>query len=126
MDAAGTKRVGPLDVDRVVRVASVDDGVAGVEVLRDLGDHLAGDTGRDHHPHRSRSGKSADQLLDRRGTSGDPLDDQRGHDLGVTVAHHALDAVAVQATNDVRTHSSEPDHSQLHRGLHSERGELTP
>jgi hypothetical protein len=64
-----------------------------------------------HHPDRPRPFECGYQFLDRRGAGGHAFGDQRCDDLGVAVVHHAVDAVVVQATNQVRAHPSEPDHA---------------
>ena len=55
VDALLAERVGVPDVVDVVRVAAVDDRVAGLEHLRERRDRLVGDVARgDHHPGRAR------------------------------------------------------------------------
>ena len=105
-----------IDVVAVVGVAAVDDDVAGLEVLLQLGD-LAVDKCRRHHdPHRPRLRELADEVLDRR-RARRAFGRERRHDIGAHVVPDAFVAVTHEATYEVRPHPAESDHAELHRLL---------
>ncbi len=90
-------------------IASPESSASATAVHRLLGD-LAG---RDHHPDGARGAQLRGQLLQRGGAVGalarQLLDHRR-----VDVVDDAVVAVAHQATDDVRSHPPQADHSQLH------------
>ena len=97
-----------------VRVAAVDDRVARLEVLEQLGDlGLGRVAGRDHDPDGPRRLELRDELLDRerrdRALAGDLL-----RLLRRPVVGDDLVAVAEQAADHVRAHPAEPDETDLH------------
>src|SRR5215213_2634955 len=104
---------GPADVIAIVRVAAVDDDVALVEDVGQLLDDFAGDPGRDHHPRDPGLAELVDELLhgDRAGRA---LTFQLRYEVPIDVEHNTFVPVAHQPANDVRAHSAQPDHSQLH------------
>src|SRR5829696_2920259 len=104
---------GPADVIAIVRVAAVDDDVAFVEDVGQLLDDFAGDPSGDHHPGNPGLAELVDELLhgDRAGRA---LTFQLRYEVPIDVEHHTFVPVAHQPANDVRAHSAQPDHSQLH------------
>ena len=114
-DPLGLELVVPPDVVVEVRVAAVDDRVARLEVLEQLGDlRLGRVAGRDHDPDRPRLRKRADELLDRerrlRALAGDLLGLLRG-----PVVDDDLVAVADEPADHVGPHPAEADEPELHR-----------
>ena len=102
------------DVVTVVGVAAVDDHVAGLESITEVTHGLLRDLPcGNHHPHGPRLGEPGDELVERSGT---------GRSLGLELVDLARvdvedDAVVTggqQPPCEVRAHSSESDHSELH------------
>src|ERR671920_838066 len=124
--AAGGPHVDVVDADRVegagaadvvvpLRVAAVDDRVAGLEQLGELVDRLLRrPAGRDHDPHGPRRVELLHELLERAhaggAVAGRRLDrvgaEVEGDDLVVRVAVDAMDHVAA--------HLPQPDEAELH------------
>ncbi len=97
-----------------VRVAAVDDRVAGLEVLHQLLDLSLGCVaGRDHDPDGPRLFEAVDELGDRergcRAFAGDLL-----RLLGRPVVGDDLMAVTEEAANHVRAHPAESDETDPH------------
>ena len=113
MDALRLEFGGTANVVAVVGVAAVDDDVAGLEHLGHLVDDVARETRGDHEPDRARSLELArhvgERLRTRRALAG-----ERGHGIRIHVVDDAFVPVVHEAAHDVRAHSSESDHSQLH------------
>ena len=108
------------DVVVEVRVAAVDDRVAGLQVLQQLLDlRLRRGAGRDHDPGRPRLRELRDELRDAVGR----LDVVAGRALLVGQLVGLLDRAVVgddrvpvpdQASDHVRAHPPEPDEAELH------------
>ena len=100
-----------------MRVAAVDDRVAGLEQVGDLPDDVLGDRARgEHEPDRARGLEQRDELLGGRGSVA-ALRHERFDRLGRAVV--ADDAVTVleQASCDVPAHPAEADDPELERCL---------
>ncbi len=113
MDALGLELRGPAHIVAVVGVAAVDDDVPGLQHLGHLVDDIAGEARGDHEPDRTRCLELArhvgERLRTRRALAG-----ERGHGIRIHVVDDAFVPVVHEAAHDVRAHSSESDHSQLH------------
>ena len=115
-DALLRERLLAPDVVVEVRVAAVDDRVAGLQVLQELLDlGLGGIAGRDHDPDRARLRQLLDELRDGEGRLG-ALHRDLPRLLGRPVVGHDLVAVAKQAANHVRAHPAEADEADAHWG----------
>src|SRR5262249_30516550 len=95
-----------------VRIASVDEDVAGLEQADELLEcPLGGVSGRDHHPRDPRRVEGVHELL------------ERGHGprgIGARVRLDLVPALA-QAPDHVAAHASEPDDPELHAPTSSPR-----
>src|SRR6185503_398394 len=76
VQAARAERGRAADVVDEMRVAAVDQGVAGGEPRRERVDDAVDGSGRDHDPDRARRSEQADELFERRG-DGEALTAQR-------------------------------------------------
>ena len=97
----------------IERIAAVDDDVVGIEVGGNIVDNLPCDSSRHHHPNGSRSAQFPGKVCETVGTLG-AFRNQRGHRREVYVVHDGSVAVTQQSTHQVRSHSAESDHSQVH------------
>ena len=79
----------------------------------ELVDGPAGDASGDHHPDRPRLLELADKLL-QRGAAGRSLTLELLDRIGIDVKDDTFVPVAHQTANDVGTHPTQTDHSQLH------------
>ena len=113
VDALVLQRGRAPDVVAVVRVAAVDDDVAGLEDSGDLVDDLPRDPRGDHEPHHARRLQLRRQVGDRV-RAGRAVRRQRLDGALVHVVDDAVVPVAHEPAHDVGAHPSEPDHSQLH------------
>ena len=113
VDALARQFLGVLDVVAVVRVATVDQGVVVLEELLELVDHLLHEAGRHHDPDVARALHLRDQVC-HRGGADCALGDEVIDGLRVDVEDDAGVAIAHQATDKVRAHPAEADHSELH------------
>ena len=103
------------DVVVVMRVAAVDDHVAGLEHVGERSDRPVGDLARGHHhPHGSRPLEHGHELGERRCAAG-TLRLQRLHRSRVHVVADAAVPVAHEAPHEVGAHPAEPHHAELHR-----------
>ncbi len=102
------------DVVVEVRVAAVDDGVARLEMLEELGDlRLGRVAGGDHDPDRARLVEPGDELRDREGRRRALAGDLRGL-LRRPVVDHDLVAVADEPADHVGAHPAEADEPDAH------------
>ncbi|CAO5247632.1 hypothetical protein FAGKG844_420034 [Frankia sp. AgKG'84/4] len=111
--ALGGQRTGLVDVVPVVRVATVDDDVVRCEVLGERCHGLAGQAGGNHDPGGPWRAQGRGELGERARPCG-ALRLQGLDGLGVHVVDHALMATADQPAHQVRAHSAESDHPELH------------
>ena len=102
------------DVVHVIRIASVDHDVAGLEQWREVRDRLVHDRSRNHEPHCAGPVELLHEFRERR-CAGGLLSHEIGHRRGSPVEHDAIMAVANQAPDHVGTHPAESDHSELHQ-----------
>ena len=103
----------PPDVVDVIRIAAVDDGVAGFHQRHELGEHLVDRRRRHHQPH----GAGLSELPDKVGKRRRPdsvLRRQILHGLREHVEDNATMAVPDEAAHHVRAHAAQSDHSELH------------
>ena len=115
VDALGPEHLGAVDVVAVVRVAAVDDDVAGVESPGDVHHRRSGIGGGHHHPRGAGRLERGDELVEVGGTGdGVALGSQRRDGIGAHVVDHAGVAVTHEATHQVGAHAPETDHSELH------------
>src|SRR5262249_43818073 len=104
---------GALDVVAVVRVATVDDDVAGLETRHELLGRRFDESSGNHDPHRSR-------LLELRAEVAERVRTDRAlalelfHHRGLAAVTHTLVPIANQPPHQVGTHPAETDHSKLH------------
>ena len=114
VDPLVPERARVADVVVVVRVAAVDDRVAGLQHLGQRLDRLVGDlTGRHHHPRGAGLVELGDEVRERLGADG-AVGGQCLHGVRADVVPHAVVAVAEEPADDARAHPAEPHHSELH------------
>ena len=89
VDALRPQLLGAADVVAVVRVATVDHGVAGLEQVGQPVDGLLDVAGGHHHPGGARRLELGDEVLEAVGARG-ALPGQLGHGAGVDVVDHAF------------------------------------
>ncbi len=106
--------LGVADIVDVVRVPSVDDGVALLEQRGDLGDHPVHGRGRDHQPHGARRLKLADHVGQRRRADRLIFDHHLLDGVLVEIANHDLVSAANQAAHHIGAHAAQSNHSELH------------
>ena len=112
------KLSGPANVVNVIRVAAVNEDVAGSHPRCDLIEHGINRRRRHHHPHRTRRFELPDQVVNRRGP-GRALARQLLHVVGASVEDYALMSAPQQPANHVCAHAAQPDHPDLHWWLGS-------
>ena len=114
MDAARFQRVRAAEIVAVIRIAAVDDDVAGIEQRDEQCERLVDDRSGHHQPHDARRGEPRDQVCQRRRP-----DDARLQRIGdgarVHVVHDARMARASKPAHHRRPHSSQSDHADLHQ-----------
>jgi len=100
------QRAGAADIILVIRVAAVDDGVAGLHETGELGYGLVGGgSGGDHDPGGARLGELRNEILHRRG-AGCAFAGERADVGRVQIEHRALMTMAHQAAYHVSAHPS--------------------
>ena len=109
----GTERFGAPDVVAVVRIAAVDDDVAGIEVRLQLLDRVVDGGGRHHQPDCPRSGRLRRQLGERC-CAGRAFLLQRRHCRRLRVMDDAPMTPGHQPPHHAGTHSTQADHCELH------------
>ena len=116
VDPLGGQLLGTMEIVAVVRVAAVDHDVIGIEQFGQLVDGALHVPGRDHDPHGPRRPEGRHELLERRRPDS-PLRLEFGDGGGIHVVDDAPMPVRHQAADEVRSHSPQTDHSELHRVL---------
>jgi hypothetical protein len=116
LDAALGQLLGALDVVAVIRVAAIDQDVAGAQERSELGDRLVDVGGGHHHPHHAGGLQPRDEISQRLG-AGRAFRDHFFDRFRKHVERHARMACAHQASRHVRAHPAESNHSKLHRAL---------
>ncbi len=96
-----------------MRVAAVDDDVAGVQMRLEVGDGRVDDRGRDHQPDRARLRERGHERANRVGP-GRAFSSQRLHRVRGTIEDDALVAAAHEPPHHVAAHAPETDHAELH------------
>ena len=104
----------PPHVVAVVRIAAVDDDVAGAEMRHQGVEHAVDHRGRHHQPDRARRGQLRDELGERVRGHG-TLAAQRRHRCRLRVVNDAFVALLHEAPHHARAHPTQTDHSELHR-----------
>ena len=111
VNAFGLEFVGAAHVVFEIRVAAVDDGVAGLHVLRQL---LHGRFGRaaggNHDPDGARRRQLGDEIFERR-RSARAFAGQSLHGIGAEIGNDELMSAAHQAPRHVRAHAPQTYHS---------------
>ena len=114
VNAFGLELIGAAHIVFVVGVATVDDGVAGLHVLRELLHGLfRGAASGNHDPGGSRRFQFADEIFQGRGTTG-AFAGQFFDGVGAEIGNYELMSAAHQAARHVRAHAAQTYHSQLH------------
>ena len=102
------------DVVLEIRIAAVDDDVAGFEQTRQFDNRVMGDrAGRQHHPDSARLVEPAHEfgkVMARRR----PLASKRADRVVAFVVDDAAMPGAHQPPHDIAAHPAEPDHPELH------------
>src|SRR5262249_22009796 len=113
VDALPRKLLRAADVVDVIRVAAVDQDVAGRELRGELGDGGVHGRSGDHEPDGPGRLQLLHEIRGRRGADRFGPHELIDRLLG-PVVHHALMAAGEQAMDHVRTHAAESDHTELH------------
>ena len=101
------------DIVDVVRVAAVDEDVAGLHTGGEFVDEPVDRRGRHHQPGGARRGQLADEFVKGSRHSG-AFGGQILHGRGALVEYDTLMSPALEAPYDVGSHAAEADHSELH------------
>src|SRR5665213_329002 len=119
VNALGFERGRAADVIHVMRVAAVDQNVAGLQMLHERVDGGVDDSGWHHHPDRARLRQRAGKRVDGC-RAGRAIFRQRGDGAAVHVVRDAGVTTAHQSPHHVRAHAPETDHADLHFALPSQ------
>jgi len=116
MNPLGLERRGAPAVIAEIRIAAVDDRVAGLEQARQLIHDPVGDCRRNHDPRVAGLFEFGDKIREC-GRPPGTLVLELADGVRVRVVNHTLVSVAENPANHVRAHSPESDHSELHSAL---------
>ena len=101
------------DVVDVIRIAAVDDRIAGFHQRHELRDHLVDRRRRHHQPHGARLRELTDKVGKRR-CADSLVRRQILHGLREHVEDDAIMTALDEAAHHVRAHAAQSDHSELH------------
>src|SRR5262249_6165258 len=113
MNAFGFELAGAANVVDVVRVATVNNDVAGANHLGELMENRIDQSSGYHQPNRARRLELRDETVQRCGADC-AFVDERLDRVGTAIVHHALVATTQEATHHIGAHSPQSNHSNLH------------
>ena len=113
MNVPGFELLRPANIVNVIRVAAVDQNVAGFKMRQQIGDDAIHGSGRYHQPDNARLDQFLDEVRGGSGTDGFFLHKFR-YGVCRSIVDDTLMAALQQAPHHVSAHPAEADHSELH------------
>src|SRR6267142_3751038 len=113
VNAFGGELLGTADVVDVIRVAAIDDDVAGLQLRGEIMQGGIDHASRNHQPDSARLREFLHEIVERRRTAG-PYAAELLHGIRAAVVDDAIVPVFLQATHHIGAHSAQADHTELH------------